>query len=40
VGRLSIQKIDGESASSSALAPSLRAAGFQEGYKGLTLSAR
>ena len=40
IGRLSIQKIDGESATSSGLASALRAAGFQEGYKGLTLSPR
>ena len=40
VGRLQISKIDGESASTSAIAPLLRAAGFQEGYKGLTLSGR
>jgi ATP-dependent Lhr-like helicase len=40
VSRLSIAKIDGETASSSPVAPLLRAHGFQEGYKGLTLSAR
>lgn len=40
VGRLQIGKIDGESASTSPIAPVMRAAGFQEGYRGLTLSAR
>jgi ATP-dependent Lhr-like helicase len=40
VGRLSIQKIDGDTAASSPIASLLRASGFQEGYKGLTLSGR
>jgi ATP-dependent Lhr-like helicase len=40
VSRLSIEKVDGDAASSSAVAGLLRAVGFQEGYKGLTLSAR
>jgi ATP-dependent Lhr-like helicase len=40
VSRLSIAKIDGESATTSDVAALLRAHGFQEGYKGLTLSSR
>ena len=39
VSRLTIQKIDGEAAASSPHAGVLRAAGFGEGYRGLTLHA-
>jgi ATP-dependent Lhr-like helicase len=37
VSRLVVQQIDGESAASSPFAPVLRAAGFADGYRGLTL---
>ncbi|MEN3273538.1 MAG: ATP-dependent helicase Lhr and Lhr-like helicase [Actinomycetota bacterium] len=40
VSRLAIAKIDGEAAAASPTAALLRAHGFQEGYKALTLSAR
>jgi ATP-dependent Lhr-like helicase len=40
VSRLVVQQIDGEPSASSPLAPLLRAHGFAEGYRGLTLSAR
>jgi len=39
VRRLVIQQIDGESASSSPLVGALRAAGFTEGYRGMSLGA-
>jgi len=39
VRRLVIQQIDGESAASSPLVGALRAAGFTEGYRGMTLGA-
>jgi ATP-dependent Lhr-like helicase len=39
VRRLVIQQIDGESAAGSALAPVLRAHGFADGYRGLSLGA-
>jgi ATP-dependent Lhr-like helicase len=35
--RLSIESVDGDSAATSGWAPALRAAGFAEGYRGLTL---
>ena len=37
IGRLQIERIDDEPARTSALAPTLRNAGFADGYKGLTL---
>jgi ATP-dependent Lhr-like helicase len=37
LGRLQIERIDDEPARTSAYAPRLRAAGFADGYKGLTL---
>jgi ATP-dependent Lhr-like helicase len=40
VGRLVVQQIDGEPSALSAYAAVLRANGFAEGYRGLTLSAR
>ena len=38
-GRVALEKVDGESAMSSPLAPALRALGFQEGPRRLTLTA-
>jgi hypothetical protein len=35
-----VQKVDGEPAATSDLAPVLLAAGFAEGYRGLTLTGR
>jgi ATP-dependent Lhr-like helicase len=40
VARLEVQQIDGEPVATSPFAPALRAAGFAEGYRGLTLSPR
>jgi len=37
IGRLQIERIDDEPARTSSLAPTLRNAGFADGYKGLTL---
>ena len=37
LGRLQIERIDDEPARTSPHAPALRAAGFADGYKGLTL---
>ena len=39
IQRLALEKVDGESAMSSPLAPALTALGFQEGPRRLTLSA-
>jgi hypothetical protein len=37
IGRVQLERIDDEPARTSVHAPSLRAAGFADGYKGLTL---